>query len=204
MPLKEKQIQNQQSQQKRKFSEVPADLNLGLQVFLSPRFPDASNVCCCCARVAGNQIARSNGAVKVGALGQMLPLITGSEDRRMSAWCSCTPSDELPLTRSYFQGPAGVDSLYGTPRNRRISKNVQDSDPLLVHLNSWKPKQQKGEVANQHSRWQAYRRNHDSLTQSRNKHTQCHNRDNRYREHPGGSGAKDLHSYSFSPWLEVA
>lgn len=84
-----------------------------------------------------NQIARSNRAGQVSALGQMASLVFGGKERRVPSGSGSTPSRVSLFSAVQSQGPTGIDSTYRTKRYLDGSKDIYESDLALTNLNLW-------------------------------------------------------------------
>ena len=113
-----------------------------LTALISALFPEASDMGCSCSGVAGDQVAWADCAGDVGAFGEVLSLVAGSEDAAVTAGSWSSPSGYLATFGGYGQRPASVNELYGTPANLVLSQDVYDLYSVLTNLNPGKPKEQ--------------------------------------------------------------
>ena len=121
-------------------ADVPFTQNL--TALILALFPEASDMGCSCSGVAGDKVAWADCAGDVGAFGEVLSLVAGSEDAAMTTGSWSSPSGYLATFGGYGQCPASVDELYGTPANLVLSQDVYDLDSVLTNLNPGKPKEQ--------------------------------------------------------------
>ena len=121
-------------------AKVPTTENL--TALFSALLPEASDMSSSSSRVASDKVAWAHGAGDVGAFGEVLPLVTGSEDAAVASGSWSTPSGDLATFGGYGQRPASVNELYGTPANLVLSQDVYDLYSVLTNLNPGKPKEQ--------------------------------------------------------------
>ena len=121
-------------------ADTPVTQNL--TALISALFPEASDMGCSCSGVAGDKVAWADCAGDVGAFGEVLSLVAGSEDAAVTAGSWSSPSGYLATFGGYGQRPASVNELYGTPANLVLSQDVYDLYSVLTNLNPGKPKEQ--------------------------------------------------------------
>ena len=152
----EAQGYNQQNDQSNDRLEVPGARYARNQVVVSLGFPNASYNSSRSTRVAGDQIAWSHGAGKVGAFRKVSSLILGGKDGSVSSWSAGAPGGVFLFTGKQGQCPTGVNPCNCTPGNVEGSENISESYPALINLHPGKPKEQNHKVTNEsHARQHA-------------------------------------------------
>ena len=182
-------------------ADVPFTQNL--TTLISALFPEASYVGCSCSGVAGDKVAWADCAGDVGAFGEVLTLVAGSEDAAVTAGSWSSPSGYLATFGGYGQCPASVDELYGTPANLVFSQDVYDLDSVLTNLNSGKPKEQQRDSHYQCDAGQRYKCDSESLADKNYNPGKGHDDTACEGYGPAGSGSEYLHAKSLACLEEV-
>ena len=190
-------VQNHQRSKASQLAEVQGDNDFG--VFLegasvSLLFPVAANGGRSSTGIGADQITWSNGASEVGALGQMLTLLSASEDAGVSAGCSCRPAgDALATLEVERKSPAGVDScdlLHGNPEG---SNHVFDYNFGFTHLNPGKPKEHQRARDYGQNQGSAQKHSRDAIGGKDAGQSQRHGNDDGNREVSRGLSNENLH-----------
>ena len=182
-------------------ADVPFTQNL--TALISALFPEASYVGCSCSGVAGDQVAWPDCAGDVGAFGEVLTLVAGSEDAAVTAGSWSSPSGYLATFGGYGQCPASVNELYGTPANLVLSQDVYDLYSVFSDLNPGKPKEQQRESHYQCNAGQRDKCDSESLS-DKNYHPGKGHDDTACEGYgPAGSRSEYLHAKSLACLEEV-
>ena len=182
-------------------ADVPFTQNL--TALISALFPEASYVGCSCSGVAGDKVAWADCAGDVGAFGEVLSLVAGSEDAAVTAGSWSSPSGYLATFGGYGQCPASVNELYGTPANLVLSQDVYDLDSVFSDLNPGKPKEQQRDSHYQCNAGQRDKCDSESLAEKYYKPGKGHD-DNACEGYgPAGSRSEYLHAKSLACLEEV-
>ena len=190
-------VQNHQSTKASQLAEVPGDNDLG--IFLegagvSLLLPVAANGRRSSTGVGADQITWSNGASEVSALGQMLTLLTASEDAGVSSRCSCRPAgDALSTFEVESKSPAGVDSCDLLHGNLEGSNHVLDYNLVFTDLNSGKPKEHQGAKDDGQNQGSAQKHSRDAIGGKDAGQSQRHGNDDGNREVSRGFSNENLH-----------
>ena len=182
-------------------ADVPFTQNLTALIFAL--FPEASYVGCSCSGVAGDKVAWANCAGDVGAFGEVLSLVAGSEDAAVTAGSWSSPSGYLATFGGYGQCPASVNELYGTPANLVLSQDVYDLYSVLTNLNPGKPKEQQRDSYYQCDAGQRYKCYSESLADKNYNPGKGHDDTACEGYGPAGSGSEYLHAKSLACLEEV-
>ena len=182
-------------------ADVPFTQNL--TTLISALFPEASYVGCSCSGVAGDKVAWADCAGDVGAFGEVLTLVAGSEDAAVTAGSWSSPSGYLATFGGYGQCPASVNELYGTPANLVLSQDVYDLDSVLTNLNSGKPKEQQRDSYYQCDAGQRYKCDSESLADKNYNPGKGHDDTACEGYGPAGSRSEYLHAKSLACLEEV-
>ena len=204
MPLKQKQIENNEGREERQVPGLPLDRNLRWEIASPDRFPAPANLCCSGSGVARNEISGPNRSGEVGALWEVLALVAGGEDAAVATGSGSAPGAVFSLFTDDFQGPASVDASYGTPANSHVASRIYDAHEVFAHLNSRKPKEHQGQIANQGSRGKANECGFNSLCDIGHGNAQGHYRHGCGCDYSARSRAVNLHSSMFAPRLVVS
>lgn len=196
--VQNKEVQNKQRTKTSELAEVPGNNDLGFfpegLSRISLLLPVASNGRCGSAGIAANQISGSNGACEVGALGQMLTLLSAGEDAGMSAWCGCRPAgDALTAFEVERKSPTSVDScdpLHGHPKG---SEHVSDDNFLFADLNPGKPKEHQGSKDYGQNQGSAQKHSRDAIGGEDAGQSQHHGQHDGNREVSRGLSNENLH-----------
>jgi hypothetical protein len=203
MPLEQKKIEHNQSRQERQLSGMPLDGHLRSQPKVSRGLPAPANLRRRGAGFASDQVSGSDGAGKVGALGEMLTLVARCEDAAVTTGGGSTPGAELALVTGNLQGPAGVDASYGTPANPHISGWVHNAHEVFAYLDARKPKKRQSQVANQGSWTKAYECTSNWLSGQGHRDAQGHYSQGCGCDYAARARTVDLHVPMFAPSLAV-
>lgn len=188
-------VRYQQQDQNHNMPQVPVDNDL-LIGFLA-LLPVATDGCCSSTGVGADQISRPYGSSEVGALGQVLSLVTRGEDADMSAWGSSRPTgDLLSVLQIEGQCPAGVDSGDLSHGDRKASENISDYHLGFAHLNPGKPKEQKAHIDNKANQRSACQNAINAIGGKNAGQSQRHGYGNNDGERSSGFSNKDLHPTS--------
>ena len=141
-------VQNHEGSKASQLAEVPGDNDLSFFLegsSISLLLPVSADGRRRSTGVGADEISRSDGSGEIGTLGQVLTLLTTSEDAGVSSGCSCRPAgDALATFEVEGKSPAGVnscDSLHGNPEG---SNHVLDYNLVFTDLNPGKPKEHLG------------------------------------------------------------
>ena len=190
-------VQSHQSTKAGQLAEVPCDSDFGIILegaSVSLLFPVAANSRRSSTRIGADQISRSYGASEVGALGQMLTLLTASEDACVSSGCRCRPAgDALATFEVEGKSPAGVDSCDSLHGNLEGSKHVLDYNLVFTDLNPGKPKEHQGAKDNGQNQWSAQKHSRDAIGGKYAGQSQRHGTDDGNREVSRGLSNENLH-----------
>ena len=191
------EVQNNQCTKASQLAEMPSDSDFG--VFLegasvSLLLPVAANGGRSSTGIGADQISWSYGAGEVGALGQMLTLLSASEDAGVSSRCSCRPAgDALATFEVERKSPAGVyscDLLHG---NLEGSNHVLDYNLVFTHLNPGKPKEHQGAKDDGQNQGSAQKHSRDAIGGKDAGQSQRHSNDDGNREVSRGLSNENLH-----------
>ena len=182
-------------------ADVPFTQNL--TALISALFPEASYVGCSCSGVAGDKVAWADCAGDVGAFGEVLSLVAGSEDAAVTAGSWSSPSGYLATFGGYGQCPASVNELYGTPANLVLSQDVYDPYSFFSDLNPGKPKEQQRDSHYQCDARQRDKCDSESLADKYYKPGEGHDDAACESYGPAGSGSEYLHAKSLACLEEV-
>jgi hypothetical protein len=198
--VENQEVQNNQSTKASQLAKVPADSNFGVffeAASIALLFPVAANGCRCSTGIGADQISGSHGASKIGALGQVLSLLTASEDAGVSPWCSCRPAgDSLSTLQIQSQCPAGVDSCDLANGHPKASGDVLDYDLVFADLNPGKPKEHQSAKDYGQNQGSTQKHSQDAIGGKDTGQSQRHGSDDDYREVSRGLGNKNLHATS--------
>ncbi len=190
-------VQNHQSSKAGQLAEVPSDNDFGIFLegaSVSLLFPVTANGRRSSTGIGADQISRSNGAGEVGALGQMLTLLTASEDAGVSSGCSCRPTgDAFTTFEVESKSPAGIDScdfLHGNPEG---SNDVLDHNLVFTDLNPGKPKEHQGAKNYGQNQGSAQKHSRDAIGGKDAGQSQRHGTDDGNREVSRGLSNENLH-----------
>jgi len=190
-------VQNHQSTKASQLAEVPGDNNLS--VFLegtciSLLLPVAANGRSSSTGISADEISRSNGAGEVGALGQMLTLLSAGEDAGVSSRCGCRPAaDALATVEVERKSPARVDSCDLLHGDLEGSNHVLDYNLVFTHLNPGKPKENQGAKDNCQNQGSAQKHSRDAIGGKDAGQSQRHGNDDGNREVSRGLSNENLH-----------
>ena len=180
-----------------------APFTLNLTALIPPLFPEASDVGCSCSGVAGDQVAWADCAGDVGAFGEVLSLVAGSEDAAVTAGSWSSPSGYLATFGGYGQCPASVDELYGTPADLVLSQDVYDPYSVFSYLNPGKPKEQQRDSHYQCDAGQRDKCDSEALADKNYHPCKGHNDKACEGYGPAGSRSEYLHAKSLACLEEV-
>ena len=180
-----------------------APITQNLTALIPALFPEASDMGCSCSGVAGDKVAWADCAGDVGAFGEVLSLVAGSEDAAVTAGSWSSPSGYLATFGGYGQCPASVNELYGTPANLVLSQDVYDLDSVLTNLNSGKPKEQQRDSHYQCNTGQRDKCDCESLAEKNYNPGKCHDDTACESYGPAGSRSEYLHAKSLACLEEV-
>ena len=190
-------VQNHKCTKASQLAEVPCDSDFGIffeGASVSLLFPVAANSRRSSTGIGADQISGSNGASEVGAFGQMLTLLTASEDAGVTTGCSCRPAgDALAAFEVERKSPAGVDScdlLHGNPEG---SEHVLEYNLVFTHLNPGKPKEHQGAKDNGQNQGSAQEHSRDAIGRKDAGQGQRHGKDDGNREVSRGLSNENLH-----------
>ena len=190
-------VQNHQSTKASQLAEVPSDTDCGIffeEASVSLLFPVAANGRRSSTGIGADQISRPNGAGEISALGQMLTLLTASEDAGVSSGCSCRPAgDALATFEVERKSPACVDSCDPLHGDRKGSKHVLDYDFVFTHLNPGKPKEHQGAKDYGQNQRSAFEHSRDAIGGKDAGQSQRHGNDDGNREVSRGLSNENLH-----------
>ena len=190
-------VQNHQCTKASQLAEVPSDSDFGIFLdgaSVSLLFPVAANGGCSSTGIGADQISRSHGAGEVGALGQMLTLLTASEDACVSSRCSCRPAgDALAAFEVERKSPAGVDSCDPLHGHLEGSEHVLDYNFVFTHLNPGKPKEHQGAKDDGQNQGSAQKHSRDAIGGKDAGQSQRHGNDDGNREVSRGLSNENLH-----------
>ena len=182
-------------------ADVPFTQNL--TALISALFPEASYVGCSCSGVAGDKVAWADCAGDVGAFGEVLSLVAGSEDAAVTAGSWSSPSGYFATFGGYGQCPASVNELYGTPANLVLSQDVYDLYSVFSDLNPGKPKEQQRDSHYQCDAGQRDKCDSESLADKNYNPGKGHDDTACEGYGPAGSGSEYLHAKSLACLEEV-
>lgn len=168
-----------------------------------PLLPQSSDVGGSRSRVATHEVARSDSAGDVGALREMLALITGCEDAAVTAGGWSTPSGYLAALGDYGQCPAGVDEFDSPPADLVLPKDIDDFDSIFTNLDSRKPKEQRGYAANQADSGEGDKCGCESFSNENDQPGECHGDYARQSYRSARSRPEYLHAKSLACMREV-
>ncbi len=190
-------VQNHQRSKASQLAEVPGDSDLGIffqGASVSLLFPVAANGRRSSTGIGADEVSRSHGASEVGALGQMLTLLTASEDACVSSGCSCRPAgDALATFEVERKSPAGVDSCDLLHGNLEGSNHVLDYNLVFTDLNPGKPKEHQGAKDYGQNQWSAQKHSRDAIGGKDAGQGQRHRNDDGNREVSRGLSNENLH-----------
>ena len=195
--VEDNKVQNHKSTKASQLAEVPGDSHFG--VFLdgasvSLLLPITANGGCSSTGIGADQISGSNGAGEVGALGQMLTLLTASEDAGVTTGCSCRPAgDALAAFEVERKSPAGVDSCDLLHGNLEGSNHVLDYNLVFTDLNPGKPKEHQGAKDYGQNQGSAQKHSRDAIGGKDAGQGQRHRNDDGNREVSRGLSNENLH-----------
>ena len=190
-------VQNHQSTKASQLAEVPGDNDLG--IFLegagvSLLLPVAANGRRSSTGIGADQISRPNGAGEISALGQMLTLLTASEDAGVATGCSCRPAgDSLATFEVESKSPAGVDSCDLLHGNLEGSNDVLDYNLVFTDLNPGKPKEHQRAKDYGQNQGSAQEHSRDAIGGKDAGQSQRHRNDDGNREVSRGLSNENLH-----------
>ena len=180
-----------------------APITQNLIALIPALFPEASYVGCSCSGVAGYKVAWADCAGDVGAFGEVLSLVAGSEDAAVTAGSWSSPSGYLATFGGYSQCPASVDELYGTPANLVLSQDVYDPYSVISYLNPGKPKEQQRDSHYQCDAGQRDKCDSEALADKNYHPGKGHNDTACEGYGPAGSRSEYLHAKSLACLEEV-
>jgi hypothetical protein len=191
------QVQCNQCTKSSQLAEVPGHNDFGIFLegaSVSLLFPVAANGRRSSTGIGADQITWSNGASEVSALGQMLTLLTASEDAGVSSRCSCRPAgDALAAFEVERKSPTGIDSrdsLHGYPEG---SNYVLDYNFVFTDLNPGKPKEHQGAKDYGQNQGSAQEHSRDAIGGKDAGQSQRHSNDDGNREVSRGLSNENLH-----------
>ena len=190
-------VQNHQCTKASQLAEMPSDSDFG--VFLegasvSLLLPVAANGGRSSTGIGADQISWSYGAGEVGALGQMLTLLSASEDAGVSSRCGCRPAgDALATFEVESKSPAGVDSCDLLHGNLEGSNDVLDYNFGFTDLNPGKPKEHQGAKDYGQNQGSAQKHSRDAIGGKDAGQSQRHGNDDGNREVSRGLSNENLH-----------
>lgn len=195
--VENQKVQNHQSTKAGQLAEVPGDSDFGVffeGARVSLLFPVAANGGCSSTGIGADQISGSNGAGEVGALGQMLTLLSASEDAGVSSRCSCRPAgDALAVLQVERKSPAGVDSCDLLHGNLEGFNHVLDYNFVFTHLKPGKPKEHQGAKDYVQNQGSAQKHSRDAIGGKDAGQSQRHGNDDGNREVSRGLSNENLH-----------
>ena len=190
-------VQNHQSTKASQLAEVPGDSDFDIffeGASVSLLLPVAANGGRSSTGIGADQISGSNGAGEVGALGQMLTLLTASEDAGVTTGCSCRPAgDALAAFEVERKSPAGVDSCDLMHGDLEGSNHVLDYNLVFTHLNPGKPKENQAAKDNCQNQGSAQKHSRDAIGGKDAGQSQRHGNDDGNREVSRGLSNENLH-----------
>ena len=190
-------VQNHQCTKTSQLAEVPGDNDFGIffqGAGVSLLLPVAANGGRSSTGIGADQISWSYGAGEVGALGQMLTLLSASEDAGVSSGCSCRPAgDALAAFEVERKSPAGVDSCDLMHGDLEGSNHVLDYNLVFTHLNPGKPKENQAAKDNCQNQGSAQKHSPDSIGGKDAGQSQRHRNDDGNREISRGLSNENLH-----------
>jgi hypothetical protein len=195
--VQNQEVQNNQSTKSSQLAKVPADSNFGVLpegARVSLLFPVAANGCSCSTGIGADQISGSHGASKVGALGQVLSLLTAGEDAGVSPRCSCRPAgDSVATFQVESKCPAGIDAGNLLHGDLEGSNHVLDYDLVFADLNPGKPKEHQSAKDYGQNQGSAQKHSQDAIGGKDAGQSQRHGTNDDYREVSRGLSCKNLH-----------
>ena len=156
-------------------------------------FPKPANVGSGSTGLTADQVSRSNRASKVGALGQMAPLVFGGKERSVSARSGSAPSRVFLFATVKSQSPAGVDSADFTKWYFDGSKHIHQPHLALTNLDSGVIEASPGEQKHQAHWSQALRKSPKSSFLKACPQRQAQNAQHHPGDYLAKARAKDLH-----------
>ena len=191
------QVQCNQCTKSSQLAEVPGHLDPSV-FFEGPSvslfLPVSANCGRGSAGIGADKISWPNGAGEVGTLGQVLTLLTTSEDAGVSSRCSCRPAgDALSAFEVESKRPACVDSCDLLHGNLEGSNHVLDYNFVFTHLNSRKPKEHQGAKDNGQDQWSAQKNSRHAIGSKDAGQGQRHGNNDGNREVSRGLSNENLH-----------
>lgn len=102
-------------------------------------FPLAANDGCCTTRFARDEVTGTNSPRQIGALGQMLTLVTRREEGGVSTGCGCGPNGNTASTEEHGETPLRVDAGDRPPFHVVGGDDVANRQPLVADIQSRSP-----------------------------------------------------------------
>jgi hypothetical protein len=190
-------VQNHQGSKASQLAEVPGDNDLSFFLegsSISLLLPVSADGRRRSTGVGADEISRSDGSGEIGTLGQVLTLLTTSEDAGVSSRCSCRPAgDALATFEIERKRPAGVDSCDSLHGNLEGSNHVLDYNFVFTHLNSRKPKEHQGAKDNGQHQWSAQKHSRHAIGSKDAGQGQRHGNNDGNREVSRGLSNENLH-----------
>ena len=190
-------VQNHQRTKASQLAEMPGDNDLGIFLegaSVSLLFPVAANGRRSSTGIGADEVSWSNGACEVGALGQVLTLLTAGEDAGVTTGCSCRPTgDALAILQIKSQCPMGVDSCDLLHRDLEVSNHVLDYNLVFTNLNPGKPKEHQGAKSYGQNQRSAQEHSRGAIGGKDAGQSQSQGNDDGNREVSRGLSNKNLH-----------
>jgi hypothetical protein len=190
-------VQNHQCTKASQLAEVPGDSDLGIffeGASVSLLLPVAANGGRSSTGIGADQISWSYGAGEISALGQMLTLLSASEDAGVSSRGSCRPAgDALATLEVESKSPAGIDSRDPLHGDLEGSNHVLDYNFVFTHINPGKPKEHQGAKDYGQNQGSAQKHSRDAIGGKDAGQGQRHGNDDGNREVSRGLSNENLH-----------
>jgi len=99
------------------YGEGNVDARLNSTTVGSSAFPVSTNDGCCSTGIGRDKVSGSNGSREIGGLGQMLTLVSASDERSVTTGCGCGPNGNSLSADEQSESPLRVDSTNRAPLN---------------------------------------------------------------------------------------
>lgn len=200
MKLERNQIRRHQDGEQHNSTDVPLGLFNDLTASLLPQPSDVGGWS---PGVTTDQIARSNRAGQIGALGQMRSLIPRGKNAAVATWSWSAPGAVLGLFGEEGERPLGVNAFDRAQTQSVAAQNVFNYYLTVGDTHLWGVEGDQGKVAKQQGGWQAVDCCCETKVYQGDAPTKQQHTDACAGEHPGESRAKDLHVTTLTRSKEV-
>ena len=127
------------AQNNQKHREATVDTRLDQATVARAPFPVSTDNGCCSTGIGRDEVSGSNSSREIGGLGQMLTLVSASDERSVTTGCGCGPNGNLLSTDEKGESPLRVDSADRTPLNFVSHDDVANVDGTLSNDESGSP-----------------------------------------------------------------